>query len=209
MSIKEKYWSRFADDFEKRVDYIVGKGDMAIIKNFLSEQKNLGKTLELGCGSGTYSEILMNESEHLTASDASDEMVAVSKKRFRGRDGIIVEKADCFNLPYPDSAFDTIFMANLLHIIPEPEKAVAEGVRVLKKDGKMIVLSLTSEGMTLFNKLGMIYRYLKTFGKPSPFARTLTVNKTEEMLKNCGLSIRKGSLIGRKCKAIFIRGVAG
>ena len=201
---KETYWSTFANDFEERTNYVVGKNDMELIETFLSKQKALGKTLEVGCGNGTYSKILILEAENLTATDFSDEMVAVAKERLKGVENVSVEKANCFNLSYPDSSFNTVFMANLLHIIREPEKAVAEGKRVLKKNGKLIVISFTTEGMTFFNKLGMIYRYLKTYGKPSPTAQTLTVQKTRDMVKNCGFEIEEAKLIGNKSKAIFI-----
>ena len=201
---KETYWSKFANDFEERTNYVVGKNDMELIETFLSKQKALGKTLEVGCGNGTYSKILIREAENLTATDFSDEMVAVAKKRLKGVENVSVEKANCFNLSYPDSSFNTVFMANLLHIIREPEKAVAEGKRVLKKNGKLIVISFTTEGMTFFNRLGMIYRYLKTYGKPSPTAQTLTVQKTRDMVKNCGFEIEEAKLIGNKSKAIYI-----
>ena len=201
---KETYWSKFANDFEERTNYVVGKNDMELIETFLSKQKALGKTLEVGCGNGTYSKILILEAENLTATDFSDEMVAVAKERLKGVENVSVEKANCFNLSYPDSSFNTVFMANLLHIIREPEKAVAEGKRVLKKNGKLIVISFTTEGMTFFNRLGMIYRYLKTYGKPSPTAQTLTVQKTRDMVKNCGFEIEEAKLIGNNSKAIFI-----
>ena len=131
---KETYWSKFADDLEERTNYVVGKNDIEIIESFLSKQKALGKTLEVGCGNGTYSKILIREAEHLIATDYSDEMVAVTKERLKGMGNISVEKANCFSLSYPDSSFNTVFMANLLHIINEPEKAVAEGKRVLNTD---------------------------------------------------------------------------
>jgi len=201
---KETYWSKFANDFEERTNYVVGKNDMELIETFLSKQKALGKTLEVGCGNGTYSKILILEAENLTTTDFSDEMVAVAKERLKRVENVSVEKANCFNLSYPDSSFNTVFMANLLHIIREPEKAVAEGKRVLKKNGKLIVISFTTEGMTFFNRLGMIYRYLKTYGKPSPTAQTLTVQKTRDMVKNCGFEIEEAKLIGNKSKAIFI-----
>ena len=38
---KEKYWSRFADDFEELNNYVVGKSDMDVILNKLSKQKDL------------------------------------------------------------------------------------------------------------------------------------------------------------------------
>jgi len=204
---KETYWSKFADDLEERTNYVVGKNDIEIIKTVLAEQKNLGKTLELGCGNGTYSKILIREADYLTATDFSDEMVAVSKNRLKGIENISIEKANCFNLSYPDSSFDTVFMANLLHIIPEPEKAVAEAKKVLSKNGKLIVISFTTEGMTFFSRLGMVYRYLKTYGKPPPAAQTLTVRKTRKMSEESGFKIEEAKLVGNKSKAIFLRAV--
>ena len=205
---RETYWSKFADDFEERNNYVVGKNDMVGIKTFLTKQKTLGKTLEVGCGNGTYSKILIREAEYLTATDFSDEMVAVSKERLKGIGNVSVEKANCFSLPYPDFSFDTVFMANLLHIISEPEKAVAEGKRVLKQNGRLIVISFTTEGMTFFYRLGMMYRYLKTYGKPSPTAHILTVQKTRKMLKSCGFKVEEAKLVGNKSKAIFINAIA-
>lgn len=203
---QEQYWSKFAEDFEERNNYVVGIDDMAVILNEVQQQEGLKDVLELGCGNGTYSKALIKESTQLTATDFSDEMVSVATNRLKSYDNIKVEKADCFNLPYPDSSFDTIFMANLLHIVPEPEKAIIECKRVLKQNGKLIIISFTTEGMTFINKIIMIYRYFKTYGKPSPFAQTLTVNRTKEMLKKTGFKIEESKLIGNKMKAIVIKG---
>ena len=203
---RETYWSRFAEDFEELNNYVVGKSDMTIILNELSKQKGLKNILELGCGNGTYSKVLAKNADKLLATDFSDEMVNAAKIRLKSILNIKVEKANCFNLPYADNSFDTIFMANLLHIIPEPEKAVVESKRVLTKSGRIIVIDFTPEGMTFFNKLGLVYRYLKTYGKP-PSKRqgqNLTVKKIQEMLGSNGFKIEEAKLIGNKVKAIFI-----
>jgi len=208
MTEKETYWSKFAADFEERTNYVVGNDHIELIKAVLSKQTDLGNTLELGCGAGTYSEILAREARHLTATDYSDEMVAVSTQRFESLENVTVEKADCFTLTYPEFSFDTVVMANLLHVISEPEKAVEECKKVLTRDGRLIIVSFTTEGMTVFSKLGMIYRYLKTFGKPPPTAHKLTVQKAKTMLSDCEFKVDEAKLIGNKSKAIFVNAVA-
>ena len=40
---KEVYWSRFADDFEEKSNYVVGKADVEIILKRLAEQKGFDK----------------------------------------------------------------------------------------------------------------------------------------------------------------------
>ncbi len=43
--------------------------------------------------------------------------------------------ADATSLPYNDESFDAIVIANALHIMPEPDKAMSEICRVLKQGG--------------------------------------------------------------------------
>lgn len=205
---KEEYWSRFADDFEAGSYYVVGQSDMDIVLKKLAEQKDLKKTLELGCGSGIYSRVITREASELYATDLSDEMVAVSKERLKAFPTITVQKANCFQLSYGDGVFDTVFMANLLHIIPNPEKALAETKRVMKPGGTAFVISYTTQGMSFLHKLGMIYRYLKTWGKPSPYARTLKLEQAAEMVRSQGFDIVQSQLIGDRSRVIFIKAVS-
>lgn len=204
MEQKETYWSRFAADFEERNNYVIGKTDLEAMLAKLSQQKELKKCLELGCGNGTFSRVIVKNSSHLFATDFSDEMVSASKVRLQSISNITVEKANCFDLPYANNSFDTIFMANLLHIISEPEKAIAEVKRVLKKNGTIIIISYTTDEMTLFNILIMIYKYMKTYGKPSPYAQRLKLEDVRNMLEKEDFEIEKLELVGAKMKAIFI-----
>lgn len=202
---KETYWSKFADDYEKRAEYVVGQDSIANVKRILTKQTGLGRTLELGCGNGTFSDVLREEADELIATDYSDEMLAYSKERFKNIEKVIVEKANCFELPYSDNSFDTVVMANLLHIIPLPEKAIIESQRVLNNGGRLIAISWTTEGLTFSGKLGMIYRYLKTWGKPPPYSKSLTVKSMQELLVNGGLmTIAEARLTGGTANAVFV-----
>lgn len=48
------------------------------------------------------------------------------------------EVADATSLRFADNSFDVVVIANALHIIPNPEKALEEIRRVLKRDGLLI-----------------------------------------------------------------------
>ncbi len=98
MMEKEVYWSRFADDFEEKSNYVVGQADVDILLNKLAEQKDLKMTLELGCGSGTYSKVLARAASELYATDFSDEMVSAAQSRLEAFPNIRVEKENCFEL---------------------------------------------------------------------------------------------------------------
>jgi len=203
----ETYWSQFAMDFEERNNYVVGIGDMEIALNKTRELKDLKKTLEIGCGNGTYSKILAERANELVATDFSDKMVKISKEELKSNEKIKVEKADCFNLQYPEKTFDNVFMANLLHVIPNPVKALTEANKVLKENGRIIILDFSSEGMKLIDKLMLFYRYFKTYGKPSKDNKNLTVNDIKKMLNNCDFQIVEDTLIGQRMKAAFVIGI--
>jgi ubiquinone/menaquinone biosynthesis C-methylase UbiE len=200
---KEHYWSRYADDFEERVDYITGKQIVDEILSTLAAQDFSGKVLEIGCGNATYSEILASKAEQLYATDFSDQMVAFSKNRLKHLPSVVVEKQNCFALSYLDSSFDVVVLINLLHVISEPERALREGKRVLKPNGMLIAASLTTEGMGLFGLVGMTFRYLRAFGKPPANARRLTVISLRAMLEGEGFHVEEAKLIGDTAKAVF------
>jgi ubiquinone/menaquinone biosynthesis C-methylase UbiE len=202
-STKESYWSRFATDFEKRNNYVAGYKEIELLKNRLLENRNLGKTLELGCGDGVYTETIASNSDKVVATDWSDEMVEVFKQKYTNNKLIEVQKEDCLNLSFANDSFDTVFMANLLHVIPTPEKALDECKRILKTDGQIIILSFTIHGMKFFSKLGMLYRYIRTYGKPPKDSRVLTPSNLKTMLTESGFEISILDLIGNKMKIVY------
>jgi len=205
---REKDWSRFAADYEERIAYVVGRADLDRVGAKLAEQESLGKSLELGCGTGFYTGILADRSDSVTATDLSADMVHAASAKLRLRPGIVVERADCFNLPYDDAEFDTVFMANLLHVVPAPEKVIEQARRVLNPGGRLIVASLTPHGMRLLDKLRMGLRYLKTWGKPPTRGTLLTVPKVSEMMESHGLTVIEGTLVGARSKSVFVVGKA-
>lgn len=46
--------------------------------------------------------------------------------------------ADATALPYANESFDVVLIANALHVMPNPEKALSEIDRVLRKGGMLI-----------------------------------------------------------------------
>ena len=84
-------------------------------------------------------------------------------------------------------------------------KILAETADEVKDGGLLIVASFCMEGISPFQKLGMIFRYLKTYGKPPNAAQKLTVSKTRTMVEQAGLTVLEARLVGISSKAIFVR----
>lgn len=202
---KERDWSHFADDFEERNYYVIGKTDVKLILNKVASLNKLKNVLELGCGNGTFSKVLAKNSDSLLVTDLADEMVEASKNRLKSFDNIKVEKANCFDLPYPDNNFDVVFMANLIHIIPNPGNAILQCKRVLKKNGFLIVIDYTQKGMEARYKLGMVCRYFKMYRKLPKGGRNFGLKEASMLIQSRGFCIVESELIGVKSKASFIK----
>ena len=101
--------------------------------------------LELATGTGLIAKHIVNAAAHIEATDASAEMIAEAKRDNRSAK-LHFSVQDMFRLPYADQSFDVVIVSNALHIVPQPEKALAEIHRVLKDDGVLIAPTFTHAG---------------------------------------------------------------
>ena len=81
--------------------------------------------LELATGTGLIAKHIVNAAAHIEATDASAEMIAEAKRDNRSAK-LHFSVQDMFRLPYADKSFDVVIVSNALHIVPQPEKALAE-----------------------------------------------------------------------------------
>jgi len=204
---KETYWSQFTEDFEEKQGAVVGKEVLSLAHNELSKEDDLGYTLELGCGTGLYTSTLQPIAQKVLATDFSDEMIEFAKKKRGNLENVLFEKADALKLHYEDESFDTVFMANLIHIIGDSEQVIKESKRVLKKGGSLIITSFAINDMSFFNKMKMGLRFIKIFGKPSKEStREKTTKKSiDNLLIANGFEPLKSLLLGDKYKLFYIR----
>lgn len=203
---QEKDWSEKAENFEELQRYVAGDNTTDIMIEELSILKELGNTLELGCGSGTFTFPLAENAESVVALDCSEAMVSAAKKRLNEVRNVQVEQGDCYQTRFKSESFDTIMMANLIHVVSFPEKALEEVHRLLKKGGRLIVLSFTKDGMEEKDLEEMIKRYLKTFGMPAKNATPFLLDSLKDFMEKHDFKIKEAKLVGMKSKAMFVIG---
>ncbi len=90
--------------------------------------------LELACGTGQLSFQLYSRVRLWEATDFSEAMFTEAKKKNQSV-RLHFSVQDATLLPYATKSFDTVVIANALHIIPNPDKALSEIYRVLKPKG--------------------------------------------------------------------------
>jgi phosphatidylethanolamine/phosphatidyl-N-methylethanolamine N-methyltransferase len=96
--------------------------------------------LEVATGTGNLALGLASTYMRIDAIDFAPKMIAIAENKARQKkiDNVRFLVEDAGRMPFPSESYDVVIIANALHIMPEPEKALREIYRVLKKDGVLI-----------------------------------------------------------------------
>lgn len=146
--------------------------------------------LELAAGSGLIAKNIVNSAAHIEATDASPEMIAEAKRDNRSAK-LHFSVQDMFRLPYADGSFDVIIVANALHIVPEPEKALSEIRRVLKDDGVLVAPTFTHADNAFFGRVKAFFMKLAGF----PLHSKWTSREYLAFLRENGWTVRKSAVL--------------
>ena len=146
--------------------------------------------LELATGTGMIEKNIVNAAAHIEATDASAEMIAEAK-RDNHSTKLHFSVQDMFRLPYADKSFDVVIVSNALHIVPQPEKALAEIHRVLKDDGVLIAPTFTHAGNSFSGKVRAFFMKLAGF----PLHSKWTSHEYLAFLRENGWTVQKSTVL--------------
>ena len=151
--------------------------------------------LELATGTGLIAKHIVNAAAHIEATDTSAEMIAEAKRDNRSAK-LYFSVQDMFCLPYANQSFNVVIVSNALHIVPQPEKALAEIRRVLKDDGVLIAPTFTHAGNSFSGKVKAFFMKLAGF----PLHSRWTSEEYLCFLRQNGWTVRKSVVL----KASFL-----
>ena len=146
--------------------------------------------LELATGTGLIAKHIVNAAALVEATDASAEMIAEAKRDNHSAK-LHFSAQDMFHLPYANQSFDVVIVSNALHIVPQPEKALAEIRRVLKDDGVLIAPTFTHAGNSFSGKVRAFFMKLAGF----PLHSRWTSAEYLCFLRQNGWTVRKSVVL--------------
>ena len=184
----KNFWDRNAG----RYDRFMRKDRAAYEKMYgLIRPVVKGKTvLELAAGTGLIAKNIVNAAAHIEATDASVEMIAEAKRNNHSAK-LCFSVQDMFCLPYADKSFEVVIVSNALHIVPQPEKALAEIHRVLKDDGVLIAPTFTHTENSFPGKVKAFFMKLAGF----PLHSRWTSEEYLRFLRQNGWTVRKSVVL--------------
>ena len=184
----KNFWDKNAD----RYDRFMRKDRAAYEKMYeLIRPSVKAKTvLELATGTGLIAKHIVNAAARIEATDASAEMIAEAKRDNRSAK-LHFSVQDMFCLPYADGSYDAVIVSNALHIVPQPEKALAEIRRVLKDDGVLIAPTFTHAGNSFSGRVKAFFMKLAGF----PLHSKWTSEEYLTFLRQNGWTVRKSVVL--------------
>lgn len=119
--------------FDAALDFLTARFDPSVFS----------RLFEPGVGTGRIAIPLVERGYQVTGVDISEDMLAFLKRRLEQdnrRLSLSLLQADVMRLPFRDAVFDIAVVVHLFYFIKPWQKAVNEILRVLKKDGPLILM---------------------------------------------------------------------
>jgi ArsR family transcriptional regulator len=135
----------FFDDVAGRFgrSYVPGKSWKSVAEALLKLMPPM-VIADLGAGEGAFSLLLAQRAKQVIAVDTSARMVEVGRQQAKrqGVKNVEYRLGDMEEVPIEDASVDLVFFSQSLHHALHPERAVAEGWRILKPGGRISILDL-------------------------------------------------------------------
>ena len=188
MQEHKNFWDKNAGRYDRfmRKDRAAYEEMYALIRPLVRHKT----VLELATGTGLIAKQIVNAAAHIEATDASAEMIAEAKRDNRSSK-LYFSVQDMFCLPYADKSFDVVIVSNALHIVPQPEKALAEIRRVLKDGGVLIAPTFTHAGNSFSGRAKAFFMKLAGF----PLHSKWTSEEYLRFLRQNGWAVRKSAVL--------------
>ncbi len=204
---EHQYWEDRSETFDRDSSYIVGDDLSHDIKRWLHGQfTSTDAVMELGCGTGTFSEAVAPLVKDFVATDLSEPMLEQARAKLSEHSNVRCEQHDAYKTGFDDSAFDAVLLVNLLHIVHEPALILHECSRVVRDGGRVVVADVTSQGTPLLAGMRLGLRYLRRWGRPPAANHNVKLDDLVRLAQGAGFLVKEEAIVGTTVKAACVTG---
>lgn len=154
------YWSRRSKTFDLAFGHRIPPGPefeawaQAVRRRLGGGRK---RVLELACGTGEVTHVLLSLGHDVTALDFAEDMLNVARRKHAGNPNVRFILADAENTMEPDSAYDAVVCRHLVWTLTDPAAALADWHRVLKPGGMLLVFDGNWAAPTALGRVATVF----------------------------------------------------
>jgi ubiquinone/menaquinone biosynthesis C-methylase UbiE len=157
--------------------------------------RKIDTLVDLGTGTGRVLELFSSQSKNLFGIDASRDMLAIARTALEKKNLNRAElrQSDIYAVPLADASADLVTVHQVLHYLDEPQKALLEARRILKAEGRLLVVDFAPHDLEelrdhhAHRRLGVSAEQMTAW-----FNRAGLVQERHEVLDPPWLKDRKG-----------------
>lgn len=187
MDRETAFWNKLADKYAQRpiADEASYEKKLEITRKHLRPGMEV---LEIGCGTGSTAIAHAPYVGHIRATDLSTRMVEIARDKAKAAaiDNVSFDASSVEGLDVSDASLDAVMAHNILHLLENWERAIAEIHRMLKPGG--VFVSSTAcirDMMFLFRLIVPVGRALRLF----PLVKVFSVAELTGKLEKTGFEI--------------------
>ncbi len=152
-NLAQSYFDALAGKFGRH--YIPGRSWKGLAETLIRLMPPM-VIADLGAGEGTLSQLLAQRAKKVIAVDNSEKMVAYGAELARKHafDNLEFRHGDIEDPPIEPASVDLVLFSQALHHAQQPSRALASAFKLLKPDGRIVLLDLLKHG---FEKARELY----------------------------------------------------
>ena len=175
------FWNKISpvyDLFENVYNGKVYKGTGEKVAEYIDKTDDV---LECACGTGAITKSIAPNCKSLITSDFAEEMLKRAKRKCRKYGNVSFQFADITDLKFNNGSFDKAVAGNVVHLLPEPRKALKELERVVKPGGLIIIPTYLNKEQ---QSSSMAVKFLELIG--ADFKRQFVIESYKKFFEDMG-----------------------
>jgi ubiquinone/menaquinone biosynthesis C-methylase UbiE len=133
----ELYFEEIGADFDSFMSQYDVSRRKALIDRLLKRATVSGDAIEVGCGTGAITPVLLGRGLNITVGDISLKLAQETARHFN----LIGIECDATRIPLPDQSYGLVISSEVIEHVPDPYAALREMSRITAPAGYLVVTS--------------------------------------------------------------------
>jgi ubiquinone/menaquinone biosynthesis C-methylase UbiE len=187
------FWEQKAPHYDRVAKGVFGRPLPRVLELTASGAAGADTVLEVAAGTGLITAAIAPRARQVVATDYAGNMLAILRERMKsaGISNVEATHRDIYALGYPPASFDVVVAGNVLHLIPDLERALEALCHVLRPGGKLITPTFVHDETALAWVASRVLA--NVLGQP--MHRRFTTASLRQALEQHGLRITRAETI--------------